>query len=172
MQCSLNYNFEIHKWKCSPKNKIPKNAKDIFESLIINKNIFNNKIPPFLLKNLTYQEWIKIKSSINDFNDIYLDCPNNTIKELYKEKGCYYIQISDKGLYHLGNDICKFNVPEFICSQHLRIRIKVHTTSTSKGFCQLSVMISCLPKNINLLINSPFSLDNIKKLPINLHYRN
>ena len=46
-----------------------------------------------------------------------INCPNDTIKKLYSEKDCNYIQISNKGLYHLGNDICEFNVAEFICEQ-------------------------------------------------------
>ena len=84
---------------------------------------------------------------------MYIDCPDDTIKQLYSKKGCAYIQISDKGLYSLGNDICEFNVPEFICEQQLRIRTKIHTRKNNKGFCKLSVNIACLPKNIKNLIN-------------------
>jgi hypothetical protein len=78
--------------------------------------------------------------------------------------------VSDKGLYYLENDVCCFNVPEFICEQQLRIRIKVHKTKNNKGFSQLSVTISCQPKNINKLVNSDYSLDNRMKLPNNLVY--
>lgn len=58
---------------------------------------------------------LNIKNETNDFNDMYIHCSNDIIKKLYSEKKCNYIQISEKGLYHLGNDICNFNVPEFIC---------------------------------------------------------
>ena len=108
----------------------------------------------------------------NDFNDIYIDCPNDTIKKLYSEKGCNYIQISNKGLYYLENDICEFNVPEFICERQLIIRTKIHTRKNVKGFCKLSVIISCQPKNIKNLLDSNYSLDDISKLPINLSYIN
>jgi hypothetical protein len=170
MQCSLHYNCINDKWVGSSKNKIPEKSKNIFEQLISTRSLFNGKIPPFMLKNITHEEWLQVKKTTTDFNDVYLDCPNNTIKNLYSEKGCMYIQISDKGLYHLGNDICGFNVPEFICEQQLRVRTKIHTRKNSKGFCKLSVTISCQPKNIKQLPKSDYSLDNISKLPDNLLY--
>ena len=198
MQCSLIYDNILNKWTTNFKNKIPLNAKKIFEELlqkiqtksdinnetnidsktdtnlvpkIDNYQLFNNKIPPFLTQNLTHDEWIKIKSETPDFNDVYINIDNNIIKNLYKEKDCHYIQISQKGLYHLGEDICNFNVPEFDCKQELRIRIKIHARKNFKGICKLSVMMSCKPKNINSLKASNFSLDNISKLPVNLVQR-
>ena len=90
--------------------------------------------------------------------------------KLYGEKNCSYIQISEKGLYHLGNDICDFKVPAFICEQRLRIRTKIHKKKNKKGFCKLSVTIACQPINIKNLINSKYSLDNPMKLPLNLSY--
>jgi hypothetical protein len=75
-------------------------------------------------------------------------------------------------LYHLGNDICGFNVPEFICEQQLRIRTKIHTKKNTKGFCKLSVTVACQPINIKKLIKSNYNLDNINLLPKNLIYVN
>jgi len=170
MQCSIKYNFESEKWIGSYKNKIPDKSKNIFEELISNSILFNGKIPPFTLKDITHEEWSQVKKDTTDYNDTYLECPNDTIKKLYSEKGCFYIQISDKGLYHLGNDICNFDIPEFVCEQQLRIRTKIHTTKNTKGFCKLSVTISCKPKNIKNLVKSNYSLDNNSKLPINLLY--
>ena len=195
MQCSLIYDNILNKWTTNLKNKIPINAKKIFEELLQkiqtksnstvsnstvdaivvdsktnDYKLFNNKIPPFLTQNITHDEWLKIKSETTDFNDIYINIDNNIIKNLYKEKDCHYIQISKKGLYHLGEDICNFNVPEFDCKQELRIRIKIHSRKNFKGICKLSVMMSCKPKNINNLKESNFSLDKISKLPVNLIY--
>lgn len=170
MQCSLKYDIINKKWRGSNKNRIPNNSKLIFQELISNIELFNNRIPPFMIHNITHNDWIKIKKNTTDYNDQYIDCYNNIIQKLYKEKGCYYIQISDKGLYHLGEDICNFNVPEFTCPQELRIRTKIHSKKNKKGFCKLSVIIACKPKNINYLINSPYSLDDIDKLPYNLKY--
>jgi len=118
---------------------------------------------------ITHEEWLKIKKNTNKWNDYYIDIPNDTIKNMYLQKGCQYIQISNGfGLYHLGTDICNFNVPEFIIEQRLRIRTKIHTRKNKNGFCNLSVTISCQPKNINTLNKSSFSLDDVKKIPINL----
>lgn len=171
MQCSLKYDNENKKWFGSPKNKIPENSKKVFEDLLSTITLFNGKIPPFILQNdITHEEWIKIKNETNDFNDTYIDCPNDTIIKLYGEKGCSYIQISEKGLYHLGNDICNFNVPMFICDQRLRVRTKIHERRNKKGFCKLSVTVACQPKNINNLLKSTYSLDNKLTLPNNLVY--
>lgn len=168
MQCSLKYNEVDNKWVGSLKNVIPDSCKLIFEDIISEHNLFNGKIPPFITKDITHEEWIKIKKETKDFNDIYIDCPNDTIQKLYREKKCNYIQISKKGLYHLGEDICHFNVPEFKCEQQLRIRTKIHTKYNNKGFCKLSVTVACQPKNIKKIENSKFSLDDILKLPLNL----
>jgi DNA adenine methylase len=54
----------------------------------------------------------------------------------------------------------------------MRVRIKVHSTRNAKGFCSLSVTISCKPKNLNDLPISSFSLDNENKLPKNLMKNN
>lgn len=169
MQCSLKYDNINKKWMGSLTNKIPDASKKIFEKIISKEVLFNGNIPPFMIKKLTYKQWIKIKNETKDFNDIYIDCSNDIIKQLYNEKGCKYIQISNKGIYHLGNDICDFKVPEFICEQQLRIRTKIHKKN-DKGFCKLSVMIACKPKKIKELIKSKYSLDNKKKLPNNLIY--
>lgn len=172
MQCSLKYDNETKKWIGSSKNKIPAQSKKIFEELLSNIELFNGKVPPFMIKDITHAEWLTIKKETDDFNDVYIDCPDNTIQRLYNEKGCKYIQISEKGLYYLNNDICEFNVPAFICEQQLRIRTKIHVAKNTKGFCKMSVTIACQPKNIKDLINSNYSLDNISKLPINLVYIN
>lgn len=168
-QCSLKFDYKNNKWIGSNKNKIPEKSKEIFENIISTTNLFNGLIPPFMFRKITYNDWVKIKKETNDYNDIYIDCPDDTIKRLYKKRGCYYIQISNKGLYHLGDDICGFNVPEFICRQQLRVRTKIHSKNKN-GYCRLSVIASCQPKTITSLLPSPYSLDNKDKLPFVLKF--
>jgi hypothetical protein len=170
MQCSLKYDNTNKKWIGSSKNKIPEDSKKVFEELIKSITLFNGKIPPFMVNDITHDEWLKIKNETTDYKDKYFDCPKDTIMNLYSKKGCSYIQISDKGLYHLGNDICEFKVPDFLCEQQLRVRTKIHERKNKKGFCTLSVTIACQPKNITKLVNSNYSLDNQMKLPKNLVY--
>ena len=171
MQCCLKYDDTDKKWIGSKKNKIPEASKKVFEELISTVTLFNGKIPPFMLKDITHEEWVNIKSETTDYNDVYVGCPSDTIMKLYSEKGCSYIQISDKGLYHLGNDVCDFKVPAFVCDQQLRVRTKIHKRNNKKGFCKLSVTVACQPKNTNSLVSSEFSLDNQMKLPTNLVYQ-
>jgi len=173
MQCSLSYDKKLKKLVPSKKGKIPDDCKKIFEELFKDIKLYDGDIPPFLEKKITHEEWKSIKSNTNKWNDCYFDIPNDTIKKLYNKKGCSYIQISDSyGLYHLGNDVCNFNVPEFNIEQQLRVRTKIHTKKNKKGFCNISVTAACQPKKIELLEKSIFSLDNINKLPINLIYSN
>lgn len=164
-QCSLKFNKQSQKWVACENSK---NSPEIFNSILSDITIFNNKVPPFIFQNITHDEWTSLKKQTNDFNDVYIDIPPDTIRKLYSNKQCYYIQISEKGLYHLGNDIYQFDVPELVIEQQLRIRTKVHSKSNSKGFCQLSVMASCIPKNIKNVIPSPYSLDKKEILPKNI----
>jgi hypothetical protein len=152
-------------WKSQGKNKIPDKSKILIEKLIKNINIFNSKIPKFFYKKITHDEWKVIKKETNDFNDMYINCPNNTISKLYTNKGCSYIQISKYGLFHLNNDICNFNVSLFKCKQILRIRTKIHTKCDKDGYMRASVIIS--PKPF-ILSKSKYSLDNINNLPTKL----
>lgn len=162
-QCSLN--FIDGMWKSSPRAKIPRQAKEIFENLVP-QDLYNNVVPPFVERKITHEEWLTLKEP---FKDVYVDVPPDTIRNLYKSKGCYYIQISEHGLYHLGEDICEFDVPIFECEQRIRIRIKVHKRKNRQGFCNLSVMAACQPKKINDIEISNYSLDNIERIPLNLY---
>lgn len=169
MQCSIK--LVNNRWIGSEKGKIPIKSREIFNKLIKDLKLFDGATPPFLNNPITHEEWICIKRETPRYNDIYFDVPRDTIRKLYSEKGCYYIQISDgHGLYHLGNDICGFNVPLFEPDQKIRIRIKVHTKKNAKGFAGLSITIACLPKNIRSLPSSSFSLDEKDKIPSNMVY--
>jgi hypothetical protein len=171
MQCSIKYDNNINQWIGTKQGKIPKKSTELFNKLINNINIFDGDIPPFMEKPITHNEWLLIKKNTTKWNDKYVDIPDDTIRQLYNFKGCSYIQISDGyGLYHLGNDICNFNVPIFNIEQHIRIRTKIHKRKNKKGFCSLSVIIACQPLSIKSFIKSPYSLDDINKLPMNLTY--
>jgi len=169
MQCTIKYNNETKKWEGKKRCKIPIKCRDMFNKLINNIKLFDGDIPPFMNKRITNKEWLKIKSETNQWKDHYIDIPSDTIKKLYSQKGCQYIQISDFGLYHLGEDICGFDVPLFNVEQQLRIRIKSHSTRKD-GTRSLSVTAACQPKNIKKLIHSKYSLDDKDKLPPNLVY--
>jgi len=162
-------------WRSKGNNKIPEKSKILIENLLkdaaIKINIFNGKIPPFIERPMKHSEWLEIKRLTDDYNDIYINCPNNFISECYKHKGCHYIQLCDgHGLYHTGEDICNFNVPYFQIESRLRIRIKIHSTENSHGYMSASVMASLQPviKNTKILTPSPYSLSEKERIPPNL----
>tara|TARA_Y100000591_G_C21669470_1_gene612160 strand:- start:143 stop:928 length:786 start_codon:yes stop_codon:yes gene_type:complete len=170
MQCSIKFDPVTKTWKGGKRSKIPNECREMFDKLINDKNLYGGKIPPFMEKSITHEEWKKNKRQTDKWNDHYIDIPSNTIRKLYSLKKCYYIQISEYGLYHLGDDICKFGVPLFDIEQQIRIRIKVHRRKNGKGFCDLSVTAACQPIDIKKLTKSKYSLDNKDKLPPNLTY--
>ena len=171
MQCSIKYNQIDKIWEATKKSKNSIACREIFNNLINNINLYNGEIPPFIEKSITHEEWIKIKKETNKWDDKYIDVPSDSISKLYQSKGCNYIQISNGyGLYHLGNDICNFEVPLFNIEQQLRIRTKIHARKNKKGFCVLSITIACQPKDISKLEKSKYSLDDKDKLPLSLIY--
>ena len=141
----------------------------IFNDILKDKSLFNGYLPPFFESNITHDSWLRIKDDTDRWNDMYFDIPSDTISELYRSKGCSYIQISDGyGLYHLGEDKCEFGVPFFETPLEIRIRTKVHTRKNKHGFCNLSVIASCKPKTIKTLAESSCSLDEFNNIPKNL----
>ena len=172
MQCSIKYNDETKNWESSNKSKIPLESKKVFDELLKNIKLFDGKIPPFMEKKITHKEWITIKNQTTQWDDTYITVPSDTISKLYDAKNTNYIQISKGyGLFHTGNDICNFGVPLFENEQQIRIRTKIHARN-KKGYCSISVMASCQPKNIKNIIPSNYSLDCIEKLPPSLVYDN
>ena len=168
MQLSISPNPEKQQWTSKGSSKIPRRAQKLLEGLLKGKNLYR-KTPPFLEGYITYEEWLEYKP---EFTDMYLDCPPTTISELYRSKGCQYIQVSEYGLYHTGEDICMFGVPYFKCPQRLRVRIKIHKTRISygknKGKMIASVIVSPQPSLPYQLEKSPFSLDCTECIPKNL----
>lgn len=167
MQCSLKYDQNANRWQGSDNSKIPETSKSIFNTILKDIDLYDNDRPPLL----EYNKWKEMKALTNKWNDVYVDIPSDTIRRVYKEKNCYYIQISNGyGLYHLGEDIYNFKVPIFDIEQRLRIRIKVHKICDKNGNCSLSIMAACQPKNIRTIVESPYSLDKLNRLPKELKY--
>ena len=152
----------------SQRAKIPPECRTIFENIIGERTLYGGKVPPFEERNITQDEWVIIKKENPEFADSYISCDTNTISRLYKAKGCLYIQIAGKGLFHTGEDVCMFGVPYFECPQQIRIRTKVHQAKNAKGFMQLSVMAAAQPTDFASIPQSPFSLDSLERMPSNL----
>jgi len=152
-------------WVGVKNPKIPASAQRLFEQIIGRRVLYNGKTPPFLMRKITHADWLLAKAAEPDFKDEYISCEQETISNLYKLKGCQYIQVSGKGLYHTGEDTCGFGVPYFKCTQRIRIRIKVHSRSGAGGFASLSITAAAQPVNLKEVVASPFSLDTLEKVP-------
>ena len=63
-----------------------------------------------------------------------------------------------------------FNVPFFKCNTRLRIRVKIHNT-IYRGRMRASVVVSARPRFMGQMKKSDYSLDNIEKIPYNLHFK-
>jgi len=169
MQCRIIFSPDTNSWIPTPRSKRPQVCTKIFNDLLAGNVLYGGGVPPFENRNYTKQEWKSIKASTSQWNDIVIDIPCDTIRNLYSAKGCHYIQVSKYGLYHLGHDVCDFGVPMFVCDQVIRIRTKVHK-SNNKGHINLSVTAACKPRNIRSLVPSPYSLDAVARLPPKLIY--
>jgi len=135
----------------------------IIEKEISAKQLFGGKIPPFFESKLTKEEWMEEKEEHPEFKDTRIECPPTTVKDLYASKGCHYIQLEGKGLYHLGMDPLAIGVPELRCPQRFRVRIKNH--GTKGGFMNLSVTAAIQFSNPRQIRPSYFSLDGRGKFP-------
>ena len=131
----------------------------IFEEGVSQTTLFGGKIPPIFNKKITSGEWKTIRCEFPEFANCYIDCPSTVMAQLYAAKGYHYVQIQEKGLYHLGLDLLRLGVPLLQCPQQFRIRVKDH--SKGSGF---SVTVACKFKK-NGLTPSPFSLDKKQAFP-------
>ena len=169
MQCSIEYST-CGKWQGKQNSKIPEKCRDVFNNILYNNVLYNGDVPPFMTSKITHDEWCKIKSESNKWDDFYIEIPSDTIRKLYHLKGCKYIQIDGYGLYKLDDDVCNFDVPLFDIAQRMRIRTKIHSKKNSKGFCTLSVTAACQPVRLKDLVKSKYSLDDKDKIPAQLEY--
>uniref|UniRef100_A0A6C0CB36 Uncharacterized protein n=1 Tax=viral metagenome TaxID=1070528 RepID=A0A6C0CB36_9ZZZZ len=166
MQMTLQFDRTSGSWKSGGKNKIPEDAKILFEKNIGDMKIFNGKIPKFMNEKITHDEWLRIKKSSPDFSDVRFPCSNNLISKMYHAKGCQYIQVGSHGLYHTYQDVCGFGVPYFECESFIRIRTKIHARN-KQGYMAASVTSSVMPCMLKIQ-KSPFSLDSFDQLPKNV----
>jgi hypothetical protein len=86
---------------------------------------FQGNVPSFLKGDRRPEQWASEKHL---FADEYIPVDKQKVTEYYRRKGESYIQVEDKGLYHLGTDILGLGVPEFQCETKLRIRCKCHSS--------------------------------------------
>jgi hypothetical protein len=80
----------------------------------------------------------------------------NCLYEYYAQKNCFYIQIENKGFYHLLDDPAGLNVPKFTPVVSLRLRAKTHTSAPDYNY-SFRVVIQASRRTI------PFSTQDIEE---------
>ena len=85
---------------------------------------------------------------------IVLDNPRY-LYEFYARKNCFYIQIENKGLYFLKNDIANLLVPRFNPELTLRLRAKTHHSIPIYSYSFFAV----IQAKTHALLRSPFDLE-------------
>ena len=172
----LDVHKEDDKWvgpKITRKSHPESVINRYLQELNSQENLYFGKMPPLNKTKKEFEEWetwlLSKKKDIGEKENIdysWKSKDNNFIRKNYKDKGCSYIQIKDFGLYHLGNDICNFNVPEFK-PDSIRLRIRCKRRG-SKGCVPSSITISAYVCGLK---KSNFSLDDKTKLPKNIIYK-
>ena len=79
----------------------------------------------------------------------------NLLYKFYARKDCYYIQIENKGLYYLLQDVANLNVPRFVPELYMRLRAKTHHSSPTYAYSFFAVMTARTPA----MHQSPFDLE-------------
>ena len=97
-----------------------------------------NTAPP----NLTSRQWSKEKEKIigideknhdqKGFDKAHIPLTLEPLTKFYNSKDCYYLQVSQYGLYHLGEDKYELGTPEFDGTIDFRFRAKMHDNFSRK----------------------------------------
>jgi hypothetical protein len=96
----------------------------IHKSILGDTIVYDGHILPWCEGKRTMEDWEGVKHIFG--HDVYMDAAADAIARYYKEKGVYYIQIENMGLYHTGEDILELGVPMFACKVMVRIRSSKH----------------------------------------------
>jgi len=80
----------------------------------------------------------------------------NSLKAFYREKGNSYIQIGDRGLFHLGENPLNLPVPELLGSISLEVRLYAAGTN-GKPHARVEITLKFKKLTCN---PSPYTLDN------------
>lgn len=110
-------------WEWSEKDIIT----DLYDKLGVMKYIDKNFVPRRYTVSAGSISMLDKRHDQQQFEKRGIQLSNpRYLYEFYARKNCYYIQIENKGLYHLKNDIANLVVPRFMPELTLRLRAKTH----------------------------------------------
>lgn len=157
-QKKLNWTKQ-HGWQWSEKDEIT----DLYDRLGVMRYIDRNFIPrrytvsansiTMLDKRFDQQQFEKRGIVLDSAKYLY---------EYYARKNCYYIQIENKGFYHLKSDVANLVAPRFEPELTLRLRAKTHQSIPIYSYSFFAV----IQAKTSVMINSPFDLEEkVGKFP-------
>lgn len=112
---------------------ICKDNTTIHSEILSNYQPWSGNIPSFLKGDKSFDTWLSEKKM---FKDEYKFISSDVIRKYYKDKNIHYIQIQEKGLYHIDTDVLNIGTPIFDCESKLRIRCKQHGSSSMPSSVQ------------------------------------
>jgi hypothetical protein len=139
-------------WQWSERDSIT----DLYDRLGVMKHIDRNFVPRRYTVSANSITMLDKRFDQQQFEKrgIILDNPRY-LYEYYAQKNCYYIQIENKGLYHLKNDIANLIVPRFQPELTLRLRAKTHHSIPIYSYSFFAV----IQAKTNVLTKSPYDLE-------------
>jgi hypothetical protein len=122
---------------------------EYFKSLIGDYVPFKGNVPSFVNGDKSFETWVNEK---HNFKGEYIPVRDDAVTQYYANKGSKYIYIESKGMYHTGEDPCKFGVPLFLASTRIRIRCKQHGSSSVPGSVMASLVFKHPTEKSNFLL--------------------
>ncbi len=150
-QKKLNWDKQ-NGWQWSEKDIIT----DLYDQLGVMKYIDKNFVPRRYTVSASSISMLDKKFDRQQFekSGIVLDNPKY-LNEFYARKNCFYIQIEDKGFYHLKNDVANLVVPRFMPELTLRLRAKTHQSIPIYSYSFFAV----IQAKTNAMLKSPYDLE-------------
>jgi hypothetical protein len=122
-----------NQWSWTKVDETTKYLESINVTDEINKNFIPKNIPP---SNLSSAKWKKVRQNFigvtekdhdqQGFDKAHIPLTLEPLIKFYNSKNCYYLQLSEHGLYHLGEDRYGLGTPEFDGTIYFRFRAKMH----------------------------------------------
>lgn len=139
-------------WQWSEKDAVT----DLYDELGVIKHIDRNFIPRKYTVSANNLSVLDKRYDRQTFEKRNIPLSNASyLYEFYARKHCYYIQIENKGLYFLKNDVANLLVPRFNPELTLRLRAKTHHSVPVHAYSFFAVIQA---RTSGMLI-SPFDLE-------------
>jgi hypothetical protein len=128
-QGSLDFDVKRKKWILGgAKTASAEQMRDFLESIGVPKIVekeWGNDPPRKFTVPLNKFKKEDVEYDYRNFKDRYVDVPADSVANYYASKNTYYIQIGDGyGLFYMGKNPAKLDIPEFEPKLRLRIRLK------------------------------------------------